>query len=115
MQNNALEPGIIAWAFLPGGAATGAIPLQAFGCVCNHSANAGQWECSLNDAVSLTNGDAILLQGIGTPGDNNDGVYFTIGDNGVGAFELTVRKRSDNTPDNTQPVSFIVWRMPKQH
>lgn len=108
-----LAPACIGWAFLPGNAATGKIADNAYGIVCNKAANPGQWECFMSNPVSLTDGSAVVMQGVGVPDDTNDGVYFTLGDNGVGNFELTVRRRSDNAPDDTQPVSFMIWRLPR--
>ncbi len=114
MSQYSLAPVCVAWAFLPGGSATGAIATQSYGVVCNKNANPGQWECTMNNPISLTDGSAVVMPGKGVPDDTNNGVYFTLGDNGLGNFELTVRRNSDNAPDNTQPVSFMIWKLPRQ-
>ena len=105
---------MIAWAFLPGtvNAPTGTIAKASFGVTCNKNANKGQWECFLNDPVSLTDGSAIFTTGPGVPSDSNSGVVAAIGDNGVGNFELTIRD-VDGGLASDQPLSFIIWKLPR--
>lgn len=112
-QNSSCAPQLIAWAYLPGtvDAPTGTIAQKSFGCVCNKTASKGNWLCSLNDPVSVTDGSAIIMTGPGVPSDSNSGVVLAIGDNGVGHFEITIRD-VDGGLASDQPGSFMVWKLP---
>lgn len=111
---NSAAPQLVAWVFLPGGAATGAKPQQAYGLTANKTANAGQWLALLDDPASLTDGTIMIQYGPGVPSDTDSGVIASIGDNGVGAMEITIRSIDAGAPDDDQPVSLFFYRMPRR-
>ncbi len=107
-------PQLVAWVFLPGSAATGAKPSQIYGMSANKTANPGQWLALLDDAASLTDGTIMIMYGPGVPSDSDSGVIASIGDNGVGAMEITIRSIDAGAADNTQPLSLFFYRMPRR-
>jgi hypothetical protein len=107
------QPQLVAWAWLPGSAATGAVASKAFGIKCVKSASNGQWNCLMDNPVSLTDGSAIFMAGSGVPSDSNSGIVLAVGDLAVGNIQVNIRHNDDGLADNVQPASFMIWKLPR--
>lgn len=105
-------PSLVAWCFLPGGAATGDQAQQVGGLTAQKTASAGQWLIVLNQPASLMDGTILIMQGPGVPSDTDSGVVASIGDNGVGVAICTIKAVDGGGSDDNQPLSLMFWRLP---